>query len=118
VSTWICEIDRIVPHIGILVPVCGYSWVWYNRVALDELVKISRIEACPQVHKIIRGIFPGESIGALRSAAGISRHAIGIIGPRQHDLPADSIPFGDVRQLPHGSQRIVTVARDYYTAMG
>ena len=42
-------IDWVIPYVGILVPVCGNVRVWYNRVGLDELVKIRRVIPRPQI---------------------------------------------------------------------
>jgi hypothetical protein len=63
-SAWVCVIDGIPPHVGVLVPVSWNALVWYNGVTLDELVKIRGVMPGAQVDQAAGvGPFAGEAVG-------------------------------------------------------
>jgi len=52
IPAWIGEIDGIISHVSVAVPVRWGAGVWYNRVGLNELVKIRVIPASSQINQL------------------------------------------------------------------
>ena len=50
-SAGIIEIDRIIMYIPKAIPRLRVEWVWHNRIRLDEVVKVGRIETRLIVHQ-------------------------------------------------------------------